>query len=697
MRNEEKRNARGTAGARLLLALGAAIGIALAPAFAVTNTVSRPAGFVRITVPDSSEALVSLPFVAFDSDINALFTNQLTGATNQNQADSIRQWDPTSQAYTNAYKADYTGDSAKDGRWFTDFTNWSVSTLGFYVGEGFWIKNLHSSTQTVFLSGTVVMEGQSTVTLPYGFSLFGYPFSSKIDLNDTTLWNDGACGASPVTNADAVSDLIGGDYAQAWLLDDTNSSNHGKWVDASTNLSDTALLVGRGYWYQRILTNSFDWQETRPYANYFPTNDNPPYVSSMTFNSNKDEVTLFIATTGEAGEKIDIYYQDLSQSNGFTSLGWDMAVLNLSPGGSSISWTDTGSGGRGKIDTVYARCYLVGRADIDSDGDGVPDSRETFIYGSNPNSNDLTVLPFIENFETNTVQVGDINGQNKWIASSAGAAMVQTGAVYQGGQALRIDTGTNGAATVRHDFVPDGEQDIVWVDFYAQVKSAAAPTNLADTSAAFYFGGNGELVVYDGLVPEWQALTNQAAKGSWARISLKMDYSRQKWSVCLNGQDAASDLGFANSNTEGFSRVTVEGRQVLADAFHVTTNAPADLMVDWDALPNSWELAYFGNLDQPEAGDPDGDGLTNLQEYQLGTDPTVDDRIADDDGDNLSNYEELMVYGTDPHVADSDGDGANDGYEVNTLGTDPAVADQGDTGGPTVTILHPAAGEKVLW
>jgi hypothetical protein len=43
---------------------------------------------------------------------------------------------------------------------------------------------------------------------------------------------------------------------------------------------------------------------------------------------------------------------------------------------------------------------------------------------------------------------------------------------------------------------------------------------------------------------------------------------------------------------------------------------------DGDGLPDSWELQYFGGLTQGANGDPDGDGVTNLQEYQQGRNPT---------------------------------------------------------------------------
>jgi hypothetical protein len=41
-----------------------------------------------------------------------------------------------------------------------------------------------------------------------------------------------------------------------------------------------------------------------------------------------------------------------------------------------------------------------------------------------------------------------------------------------------------------------------------------------------------------------------------------------------------------------------------------------------DLLPDSWQFAHFGSLDsQRAAGDPDQDGICNLDEFLDGTDP----------------------------------------------------------------------------
>ena len=47
-----------------------------------------------------------------------------------------------------------------------------------------------------------------------------------------------------------------------------------------------------------------------------------------------------------------------------------------------------------------------------------------------------------------------------------------------------------------------------------------------------------------------------------------------------------------------------------------------DIDADGDGLPDWWELQYFGNLSQVAADDPDGDGISNLQEFRQGRNPT---------------------------------------------------------------------------
>lgn len=73
---------------------------------------------------------------------------------------------------------------------------------------------------------------------------------------------------------------------------------------------------------------------------------------------------------------------------------------------------------------------------------------------------------------------------------------------------------------------------------------------------------------------------------------------------------------------------------------------PTNADTDGDGMPDGWEVQYWPDLDPLVADaneDPDEDGLTNLQEYFIGTDPTE----WDTDGDGASDGLEVQV-GTDP-------------------------------------------------
>jgi large repetitive protein len=92
---------------------------------------------------------------------------------------------------------------------------------------------------------------------------------------------------------------------------------------------------------------------------------------------------------------------------------------------------------------------------------------------------------------------------------------------------------------------------------------------------------------------------------------------------------------------------------------------------DNDGLTDNWELAYFADLTQGADSDPDGDGLSNLDEQLNNTSPT----LPDTDGDGLSDLEEVQSpLGLNPTNPDTDGDFLDDGDEL-VLGTDPTLAD----------------------
>jgi arylsulfatase A-like enzyme len=130
---------------------------------------------------------------------------------------------------------------------------------------------------------------------------------------------------------------------------------------------------------------------------------------------------------------------------------------------------------------------------------------------------------------------------------------------------------------------------------------------------------------------------------------------------------------------EHLSKITVNGSPALdggagqnvalvgdGGAGSILTRYVAPVDTDMDGMRDDWETTYFGNLSRDGTGDFDGDGLSDLAEFTLGTFP--DD--TDSDHDLLGDGIEGPAHGTDPANADSDHDGNPDGFEI-AKGLDP--------------------------
>ena len=144
---------------------------------------------------------------------------------------------------------------------------------------------------------------------------------------------------------------------------------------------------------------------------------------------------------------------------------------------------------------------------------------------------------------------------------------------------------------------------------------------------------------------------------------------------------SVSNLAIATVSADGLVTAVASGT-VLASAFHDGALGVIQLQVlldgadsDGDGIPDDVEVGLGLNPNNPAAAllDFDNDGLTNISEFNLGT--QVDN--PDSDGDTIQDGEETVAgadgFVTNPLLADTDGDGIRDALEIQTASdpTDP--------------------------
>lgn len=109
---------------------------------------------------------------------------------------------------------------------------------------------------------------------------------------------------------------------------------------------------------------------------------------------------------------------------------------------------------------------------------------------------------------------------------------------------------------------------------------------------------------------------------------------------------------------------------------------PGSTDTDGDGLSDGDEVHIHGT--SVHSVDTDGDGMPDKWETDHNLNPLVNDAGADPDGDSLTNLEEYR-NGTDPQNPDTDGDGINDGWEVYVM-SDPLAIDFSDIDQPKASI-----------
>jgi len=271
-----------------------------------------------------------------------------------------------------------------------------------------------------------------------------------------------------------------------------------------------------------------------------------------------------------------------------------------------------------------------------------------------------------------------------------------------GGQTIIIEANVNGLEVTRNIFVPSSDEGFArYIEILRNTSAALVATTvrisgnlgsdsatqvIATSSSDTVFTTEDSWVVTDDVdaagdptmafviasSPIFLNPTTASISGDNFAWSFAVDVPAGETVAILHFAAQHADQATAVANATGLAEL--QGRALD----HVSPTL-RDLIVnfqedsDSDGIPDPVEAANgLDPLDPTDAaGDLDGDGLTNLEEFEAGTNM----QNPDTDGDGISDADEI-AGGTDPTRDDTDRDGLPDNVETDT----GVFVDENDTG-----------------
>ena len=302
----------------------------------------------------------------------------------------------------------------------------------------------------------------------------------------------------------------------------------------------------------------------------------------------------------------------------------------------------------------------------DSDYDGRSDGQETLLDGNDPNN---------ANSVTNVMLAGwNFNNTNTWAGEQGQLPMQATNVVgipSWGTNAVRIDT--NAPAILRfHDVEATND--------------ASANINCRKGTVAFWFAPDWNSGVGPGSPGRFIEMGSQTATNGWWSLYLSPDGTQLMFGTQTNGlalTNLTGSIAWVSNQWHQIvitysptnSSLYVDGLPIVTNGLGTTyfpnltertngfcigsdlngTNQARGIFdelqtfnyplsatmiatnyqnlyqalllsdINGDGIPDIWEMNYFGTLNVNLNGDPDGDGLSNRQEYLLGLNPIIND------------------------------------------------------------------------
>lgn len=208
---------------------------------------------------------------------------------------------------------------------------------------------------------------------------------------------------------------------------------------------------------------------------------------------------------------------------------------------------------------------------------------------------------------------------------------------------------------VAHGFTSDGTTTTLTLFVNGQPAGSRTGASAAMVFSGIHFGkhrGGDHARNWDGMLDDLAIWNRALTAEEIEEIHLK---GRHGFALTESPADAGQALVILQSADPSTGTVQGGGLHPLGSTISITSTAnPGYAVTDWTC----------GFAGQPAAFDwvvtSDIRAIANF-----GPD------LADDDGDGLTNYEEIVIYGTDPNHPDTDGDGIPDGVEVHITRTNP--------------------------
>ena len=493
-------------------------------------------------------------------------------------------------------------------------------------------------------------------TGPSGF-ISGLFFGDGLDLSDRLFCRSADSGG--LTNA-------------VW-----NGSN---WLDPATYyFSPMSVIPGDTLYFLRADEEPFSFSLFGRYPAFLHSQELPRF-SSLRIDPTNETVSLLVLPKNGL---YDIFSLDTTNISLAASRPWIHISRQYSPltareltdslpgiGYSrlySVSDAVLDTDGDGLSDALETFVCKTNPRLSDSDGDGISDGCE-IAWGTNPLFAE-NASPFYwgEGFEKPDVLPGDIHGQNGWRGNGEVPAKVVEGQSFEGAASLLLCGGAGLESKVTRDI--ELESHIVWLDMRGYSLANLDTENISDSVCVFARNASKQLVAFDGDI--LRADTSVKVYDSeWNRFTVCINYQTRKWDLYANGVLAYSQLGL-RGNAERFNQIELKGNGAFVDNVSVSTTRPQGLSSDGDAMPDEWEYSIFGTLERDGSGDLDLDGLSDADEAANKTDPFN----SDTDGDSISDSWEVAhslnpLDGSDA-LMDSDGDGMSNLLE-RQLGSNPA-------------------------